>query len=109
MGVGREYKGPDVCPAIFQPSSFIPIPALWDPNLLCLNGSIYFITLCLTGVLIIVKLCVNCFISPPLGGITSLLCHSCPLWDAWVFVCTLDKVAQQKSHVSHSVPVSFRQ
>lgn len=31
MGVGREYKGPDVCPAIFQSFS-IPITALWDPN-----------------------------------------------------------------------------
>ena len=29
------------------------------------------------------------------------------LWDAWVFVWTLDRVAPEKSHVSHSVPVSL--
>ena len=52
---------------------------------------------------IILKLCVNCFISALLGGIISLFCHSCPLWDAWVFVWTLDRVAPEKSHV----PVSL--
>lgn len=54
MGVGREYKGPDVCPVIFQSFS-ISIAALWDPNLLPLHGSIYFMTLCLTGVLMMLK------------------------------------------------------
>lgn len=107
MGVGHEYKGPDVCPVIFQSFS-ISIAALWDPNLPPLHGSIYFMTLCLTGVLMMLKLCVNCFISAPLGGITSLFCHSCPLWNVWVFVCTLDKVAQQKSPTVRLFPLDSR-
>ena len=105
-GCRHEYKGPDDCPAIFQ-SSFTPITALWDPNLPSWNGSIYFITLSYRSVNYSQIVC-KLFISAFLGGIISVFCHSCPLWDVWVFVWTLDKVAPAKCHVGRSAGVAFR-